>query len=998
MATQGSARKMSRVSADDMALLAQQLADIFKKYCAGEPQMSEAQFKEFVTGTGLADARLTEKEAGLIFHSVLLGKKKTINYDRFQEAVRKLSMKKEMTYQALIQTAAGEAVVVQDVPAEAAEAAAEEVAAPPAAPAAVAKPEAAAAAAPAPAAAAEEPLSAPPAVAVGAEFAGAGKENGLTAWRIENKIPVPVPSETLGKLYTGDSYIFLNTKIGTTGTAWDIHFWLGSESSQDEIGIAAYKTVELDESLGGGPVQYRECQGHESGQFMAMFKGGIEYLEGGVASGFVKVDRDAYDTRLLHLKGKRVVRTTKVPAETASLNTGDVFILDLGLQLFLYNGKDANRAEKRKGYEMIQKIKDDERGGKASVVFIDEDPDNAAFWEALGGKIEVTDAGADDAAAEKAAKESLELFRVSDASGAVEFTSISKGALERPMLDTNDVFVIDAVSEIFVWIGKGATAGEKKEGMMRAMEYLNKSGKPSWTPITRVVEDAESTVFKGNFPTWDVAKAVDFSAGGSSGVAKTAEQKEIDVSALARQRQADEAMVDDGSGKLKIWRIEDFKRVEVAEETYGEFFGGDSYVLLYSYKASATSSKEEHIIYFWQGRDSSQDEKGASALCAKELDDEMGGDPVQCRVVQGKEPAHFRQLFKGKMVVHKGGKASGFKNRTEGDSYDEDGVSLFHVKGTTSINTVAVQVEEEARNLNSGDCFVLLTPSTMYCWNGNASSEGERTTAAGVAELLKDNPPIKEGTVRDVVPVTEGEEPDEFWAAVGGKAEYAQMSEGEVAPAEPRLFQCTNMTGVFTCEEIFDFDQSDLIDDDVMLLDAFSTVYVWVGSTSNEKEKDMAMDTATKYVAGAADGRDPDTPIIRVNAGSEPGMFATHFVGWDPELFSKSKFEDPYEAKLRMLREEKDKALLEAAAAEKAAADAKAADEAAAREKADAAAATSFSLEELQSSIPDGVDAANKEMYLSDADFEELFGMSKDEWGKVPKWKRTNKKKTLKLF
>lgn len=39
---------------------------------------------------------------------------------------------------------------------------------------------------------------------------------------------------------------------------WDLFFWLGKETSVDEQGIAAYKTVELDEFLGGGPVQYRE--------------------------------------------------------------------------------------------------------------------------------------------------------------------------------------------------------------------------------------------------------------------------------------------------------------------------------------------------------------------------------------------------------------------------------------------------------------------------------------------------------------------------------------------------------------------------------------------------------------------------------------------------------------------------------------------------------------------------------------------------------------------
>jgi len=62
---------------------------------------------------------------------------------------------------------------------------------------------------------------------------------------------------------------------------------------------------------------------------------------------------------------------------------------------------------------------------------------------------------------------------------------------------------------------------------------------------------------------------------------------------------------------------------------------------------------------------------------------------------------------------------------------------------------------------------------------------------------------------RDPVKLFEGKETQEFWDSLGGKTAYAsgKMLEEPVPSHPPRLFQCSNASGRFDVEEIFDYSQ-----------------------------------------------------------------------------------------------------------------------------------------------------------------------------------------------
>jgi len=239
---------------------------------------------------------------------------------------------------------------------------------------------------------------------------------------------------------------------------------------------------------------------------LKLFQPSIKLLSGGVESGFNKVKPEEYKPRLMHVKGsKKNVRVSEVACNSGSMNQGDVFILDAGLEIYQWNGTEAGIPEKRKANEVTAQIRE-ERLGKPHVTVLDGLEDNPTFWGIIGDKHHVKSAaeGGDDA--KVAGSHTKKLFKVSDASGALEMSEVGSGHFGKEQLDTNDVFIVDTEASLYVWVGLGANKDERASAFKYANDYLSKSHRPLTTPVVRVVEGSTNPGFESVFGGGGVSK------------------------------------------------------------------------------------------------------------------------------------------------------------------------------------------------------------------------------------------------------------------------------------------------------------------------------------------------------------------------------------------------------------------------------------------------------------------------------------------------------------
>ena len=105
--------------------------------------------------------------------------------------------------------------------------------------------------------------------------------------------------------------------------------------------------------------------------------------------------------------------------------------------------------------------------------------------------------------------------------------------------------------------------------------------------------------------------------------------------------------------------------------------------------------------------------------------------------------------------------------------------------------------------LYSSILFSSLLYSTILltcCLVLQSASEEEKSNGTAIANLVSPG--------RKQVSVVEGKEPEDFWAALGGKGPYTTVQPDPVPILEPRLFHCIlSASGRLGVEEIKPFKQ-----------------------------------------------------------------------------------------------------------------------------------------------------------------------------------------------
>jgi len=764
-----------------------------------------------------------------------------------------------------------------------------------------------------------------------------GQIPGIEVWEIENFLPNPLDEYAFGKFFNGDCYIVLHTTVHEEhgNLNWAIYFWIGETATLDKKACAAMHAVNLRNFLGARCRTIREEQGDESDDFLALFNFSLTYIDGGrTPSGFYAVEEKEYITRFYRVSGSVKVELTALPQDWRYLDSSNVYILDSGLTIFIWNGDDSKGVTKAKARLMGEKINKFERKGEANLYTVAQGNEPDELWELLGGQPD-EDIGQGTAIPDPYPPR---LYQVGLGQGYLELPQVHvpHNKLTQKVLDSKHVYILDCITDIFVWIGKKSTRFVRAAAVKLSQELCNMLNRPKNALITRILENTESQIFKSKFINWDDVLAVDYSRAANeqpgmlpppptqtsqTGVNKTetlkknvVEKPKADLTALFMPRQTlmteEEATALSEEWNEELDRIESFvlegnKFIRLPDEEFGLFHSGDCYVFLCRYwvppeetapKEGGEEEEEEEdqeedfkcVVYFWQGRDASNMGWLNFTFSLQKKFEMLFGDKLEVvKQFQQQENIKFLSHFKRKFVIRQ-------TRRKEEPKEGKAPIELFHLRANGGpLSTRCIHVEASAASLHSSHCYVLRVPfdaqgttGITYTWKGSYASLAEAKIALDIAtDLNKEGYSLQE--------INEGEEPENFfWVGLGGKKPYDTSSTATAA----RLFRCSNEKGFFAVtEKCADFCQDDLPDEDIMILDSGEEIFIWVGPKASQVELKLAYKSAQTYLkALCLKGEKREKKLFLTVKNKESRRFTRNFHAW---AHHKSAVADPVEEK-----------------------------------------------------------------------------------------------------